>query len=75
MTIHIWRNRDHLASFCGPESSLQTVGEIAQELYPGSTLVLSDEDELSDDQIAILNEIADYQDFQLQMAYHPASAF
>jgi hypothetical protein len=50
----------------GPADRLQSVGEIIQELYPDDVLVSSDEDEpstdeLDDSQLALLEEIADYQ--------------
>lgn len=61
MTIHIYSSGACVASFQGDESRLLEIGEIAQDLYPDSTLVLSDEDDLTDEQIEILNEIADYQ--------------
>lgn len=61
MTIHVYRSGSHVASYQGDESTLTQIGEITEELYPGSTLVLSDEDELTPEQIEILDEIADYQ--------------
>ena len=51
----------------GSAARLQPVGEIIQELYPSDVLVSSDEDEastgedLDDSQLALLEEIADYQ--------------
>lgn len=66
MTIHVYHQRRHVASYQGDESTLTQIGEITEELYPGSTLVLSDEDELTPDQIEILNQIADY---QLELAF------
>lgn len=67
MTIHVYHSGSHLASYQGDESTLSQIGEIVNELYPNSTLVLSDEEDLTQDQIDLLNDIADY---QLQLAYH-----
>lgn len=61
MTIHVYHSRTCVASYQGDENQLHQIGEIAQDLYPGSTLVISDEDELSPEQIELLDEIADYQ--------------
>lgn len=51
------------ACFQGSARRLQQLGEIIADLYPSDILVSSDEDEtdLDDDQLALLEDIADYQ--------------
>lgn len=47
----------------GPEERLEAIGQILQRQFPGEVLVTSDEDdsdELSPEQLEVLQDIADY---------------
>lgn len=67
MTLHVYHQKQHVASYQGDEYRLQSLGEVIEDLYPNSLIVLSDEDDLTDEQVQLLNEIADY---QLELMYH-----
>lgn len=70
MTIHVYQQKQHVASYQGDEYTLQSLGEVIEDLYPGSLIVLSDEGDLTEEQIQLLDEIADY---QLELMYHQSA--
>jgi hypothetical protein len=57
--------RNHTATprvaYQGSPRVLEPIGEIIRELYPADLLVSSDEDDLDDSQLEVLEEIADHQ--------------
>lgn len=66
MTVHLYDQRQHLASYQGDTRTINSIAEIAKDIYPHSTVVISDED-LTQDQLDLLQDIHDY---QLALSYN-----
>lgn len=66
MTVHLYNQRQHLASYQGDQQAITQIAEIAKDIYPQTKIVFSDED-LTQDQLDILQDIHDY---QLTLSYN-----